>query len=102
VEIVRVMEGHRDLEAGFPGAPPRKTDRLCRRARYRRRGPNITPAFDISERPSSSSGPMRIIVGLFPHHRRPSAHHRRVVGAADAPAAGPPLAKVKRALTARA
>ena len=38
----------------------------------------------------------RIIVGLL-------AHHRRVVGAADAPAGGgPPLAKVKRALTARA
>jgi len=31
------------------------------------------------------------------------AHHLRVVGAADAPAGGgPPLAKVKRALTARA
>jgi hypothetical protein len=85
VEIVRLMEGHRDLEAGFGGDRTRKTDRLCRRPRYRRRRPTSSPAPHH----------LRIIIGFFPHHRR-------VVGAADAPAGSAPLAKVKRALTARA
>jgi hypothetical protein len=55
--------------------------------------PNIIPPRRIIC--ASSSGFSRIIVGLL-------AHHRRVVGAADAPAGSAPLAKVKRALTARA
>ena len=61
------------------------------------------PPSTSSEDPSSSSGPTRIIIGLFPHHRRPfraSSSRRR--GCRRARRVRPPLGKVKRALTARA